>query len=307
VTRKVLQKTLEDWGHEVYVAESGEDAWELFRKQKLKFVIADWLMPGMDGISLCRKIRASGNSGYVYFILLTGMDKKENIVKGLDAGADDYVVKPFERDELHVRVRTGERILNLEKRLTEKNEKLYRLNLQLEELVRLDPLTEIGNRRSFYETILQVHHRASRYHRPYGIVMCDLDHFKAYNDTYGHLSGDEILKTAAHSIKECLRVSDHVFRYGGEEIVVVLPDQDLESSVAVAERMRQKIEALALEHKGSSHDIVTISCGTAAFDADDPESRWETTLDLADKALYEAKSSGRNKVCLHGNRPHEAV
>lgn len=299
VTKRLLRKTLEEWGHEVLEAGDGEEAWDIFQREKIKFVIADWLMPRMDGIDLCRKIRSSEASGYVYFILLTGMDKKENIVEGLETGADDYVVKPFERDELQVRVRTGERILNLEKRLTIKNEKLYRLNLKLETLIRLDPLTELGNRRSFYETILQIHHQAGRYRRCYGIVMCDLDHFKAYNDTYGHMPGDGVLKTVANAIKECLRMSDQVFRFGGEEIVLLLPDQDLDASTGVAERIRAKIEELGIEHRGNSPGIVTISCGVAAFDTDHPEERWETVLDLADKALYMAKSSGRNRVCVY--------
>jgi diguanylate cyclase (GGDEF)-like protein len=129
--------------------------------------------------------------------------------------------------------------------------------------------------------------------------MCDLDHFKAYNDTYGHMPGDGVLKTVANAIKECLRMSDQVFRFGGEEIVLLLPDQDLDASTGVAERIRAKIEELGIEHRGNSPGIVTISCGVAAFDTDHPEERWETVLDLADKALYMAKSSGRNRVCVY--------
>ncbi|MBI4690197.1 MAG: diguanylate cyclase [Nitrospirae bacterium] len=295
VSRKLLQKTLEDWGYEIITADNGQMALEIIIKENLKFVIADWLMPVMDGLTLCRMIR-SQHKGYVYFIMLTGKDKKEDIIEGLKAGADDYVVKPFDRSELQVRVRAGERILNLEKELTEKNESLQRLNIKLEELVRTDTLTGIGNRLSFYETIAKIHHRACRYAHSYGIIMCDIDYFKQYNDTYGHLAGDDILKKTAHTIKKNIRMSDEVFRYGGEEIVVVLPDQDRKTTMDVAEKIRAGIEALSIENREVERGILTISCGTSAFDMEKPDNRWEDILNEADHALYIAKSQGKNKV-----------
>jgi diguanylate cyclase (GGDEF)-like protein len=255
-------------------------------------------MPNIDGVALCRKIRSSQDAGYVYFILLTGKDKKEDIIEGLGAGADDYLTKPFDREELQVRVRTGERILNLEKALSEKNRELHMLNIKLEELIRLDPLMNIGNRRSFYETIQRIHHRASRYEHVYGVVMCDIDNFKSYNDTYGHIAGDSVLRSVANAIKQCLRISDDVFRYGGEEIVLVLPDQDLDSCVRVAERIRNNVEALQIEHKVNRHGVVTVSCGAAAFDMANSDGKWESVLELADRALYSAKEAGRNRVCV---------
>lgn len=298
VSRQLLQKTLGGWGHEIITAENGRKAMDIILNENLKFVIADWMMPVMDGLTLCRMIRSSSHAGYVYFIMLTGKDKKEDIIEGLKAGADDYVVKPFDWSELQVRVRTGERILTLEKELTEKNESLQRLNLKLEELVRLDTLTGVGNRLSFYETIEKIHHRACRYAQSYGIIMCDIDHFKLYNDTYGHLAGDNVLRRVASSIRRSLRMSDDVFRYGGEEIVVILPDQDLESTFIVAEKVRKDVEALSIENRGDGdHAVLTISCGASAFDMEKPENRWEDILDEADKALYKSKSAGRNKVC----------
>ena len=225
VSRKLLQKTLEGWGYEIITAENGQKALEIYEHQNVKFIIADWMMPEIDGLSLCRLIRSGKNKGYVYFIMLTGKDKKEDVIEGLKAGVDDYVVKPFDRSELQVRVRAGERILTLEKELTAKNESLQRLNLKLEELVRLDTLTGAGNRLSFYETVEKTHHRACRYAQFYGIIMCDIDNFKLYNDTYGHLAGDNILRRVADSIKRSIRMSDDVFRYGGEEMVITLPDQ----------------------------------------------------------------------------------
>ncbi len=298
VSRRLLQKTLEAWGYRVFPAENGREAWEIFQREDLKFIIADWVMPGMDGVTLCRKVRSSPAHGYVYFILLTGKDKKEDIVSGLDAGADDYVAKPFERDELKVRVRAGERIIKLERELSEKNDKLRLLNAKLEELAGIDPLLGIGNRRSFHTAIEKAHHRADRYAQGYSIIMCDIDNFKAYNDLYGHLAGDRVLKTIAHEIKKSVRVSDEVFRYGGEEIVIIsIPDRDLDGTVAAAERIRKGVESLAIEHKGSDRGIVTVSCGVAVHGGANEDLRWETMLDRADKALYDAKASGKDRVC----------
>lgn len=289
ISRRLLQKTLEEWGHEVLSSENGNEAWDVFQKENVKLVIADWMMPEMDGIELCRAIRTSESSGYVYFILLTGKDKKVDIVNGLDAGADDYVTKPFERDELKVRLRAGERIINLEKELTEKNK-------ILEELSLMDPLMGIGNRRSFYNTIEKMHDRAVRYGQGYGIIMCDVDFFKTYNDTYGHLLGDQVLKSVAKSVRLSCRTSDEIFRYGGEEIIVLLPGQDCDSTTLVAKRVREGIEKLNIEHKGSKNEILTISCGAAAFTDSDKMGKWEEVIDRADKALYKAKENGRNQV-----------
>ena len=196
-----------------------------------------------------------------------------------------------------MRVRAGERILTLEKELTEKNESLQKLNLKLEELVRLDTLTGAGNRLSFYETVEKTHHRACRYAQSYGIIMCDIDNFKLYNDTYGHLAGDNILRRVADAIKRSIRMSDDVFRYGGEEMVIIIPDQDINSTLTVAEKIREGIKSLGIEHKGTANGILTISCGVAAFDMEKLENRWEEILEDADKALYRAKSAGRNRSC----------
>ncbi len=292
ISRRLLKKTLDDLGYEVLSAEDGNKAWDIIQKENVKLVIVDWMMPGLDGIELCRKIRASQTSGYIYFILLSSKENNEDIVAGLDAGADDYVIKPFERAELKVRIRAGERIIHLEKELTDKNK-------VLEELVCTDPLTGIYNRRSFYRAIEQANDRALRYEQVYAMVMCDIDYFKSYNDMYGHLMGDEALKKVAGSIKDSCRNSDEVFRFGGEEIVVLLPEQDCESSVIAAEKIRKGVESLCIEHKGRDKDVLTISCGVAAFDKREGDSKWETVLNRADKGLYKAKSSGRNKVCAH--------
>lgn len=296
ISRRLLQKTLEEWGYTVIPADNGQKAWDIFVKEEIKFVIADWMMPGMDGIELCRKIRSLKKSGYVYFIILTGKDRKEDIIEGLAAGADDYLAKPFDREELKVRVKAGERIIRLEKELIEKNETLQILNKKLEELALIDPLTEIGNRRSFYESIKRSHHNACRYLQGYGLVMCDIDNFKAYNDTYGHIEGDHILITVADNIRKAVRLSDEAFRYGGEEFVVILKGQELDGSIVFAERIRTAVESLRIEHKGSEKGIVTISCGVEAFNESDKDNKWDVILSRADTALYIAKSEGKNRI-----------
>lgn len=299
VCRDLLQHILQGWGHSVLVAKDGEEAVGIIKKENVKFVIADWLMPVMDGLTLCRKVRSLKGTGYVYFILVTSRDRREDIIEGLNAGADDYVIKPLDSDDLRVRIRAGQRILGLEKELTEKNRRLLALNARLEELARIDPLMNIGNRRSFHETMDKVHHRACRYERSYGVIMCDIDNFKAYNDTYGHIAGDSVLRTIADSIKKTLRVSDDIFRYGGEEIVIILAEQNLDTAAIVAQRIRQDIEALRIEHKASERGIITVSCGVSAFDGECGDTRWEPTLERADKALYTAKTRGKNMVfCL---------
>ena len=296
VSRRLLQKTLGEWGYDIIPAENGQEAWDVFTKGDIKFVIADWLMPVMDGVTLCRKIRSSEGAGYVYFILLTGKDTKEDLIEGLDAGADDYVAKPFNREELKVRVEVGLRILRLEKELNDKNEKLKQFNVMLEELSKIDALSEIGNRRGFYASVQKAHQRAIRYSHTYSLIMCDIDHFKSFNDTYGHLKGDRILKMIARTIKNSIRMSDEVFRYGGEEFIIVLDGQGVEGSVKFAEKVRKSIEGLKIEHTGRSEGIVTISCGVECFKETDKDKEWDDLLNRADKALYRAKQSGRNRV-----------
>jgi diguanylate cyclase (GGDEF)-like protein len=296
VSRRLLRKMLEQWGYEVTSAKNGRDAWEIYQNDEFKYVVADWMMPVMDGLELCRKIRATNNKGYVYFILLTSKDKKADLIEGLEAGADDYVIKPFDREELKVRTRAGERILKLEKELMQKNEELGKLNVRLSEIAMIDPLLEIGNRRSFYNSIERAHYNAFRYSQKYGMIMCDIDNFKSYNDTYGHMKGDQVLKKVADAVSHGLRLSDNVFRFGGEEFVIVLPDQTLEGTVKVAERIRKAVEDLKIEHKCADSGILTISCGVASFTDTDRQEKWEDVLNRADQALYTAKESGRNQV-----------
>ncbi len=296
-SRELLVRTLEEWGFSVVQAVDGLDAWQMFESEPVKLIIADWKMPNLDGIELCRKVRSFGHAGYVYFILVSGSDTKEDLLRGLHEGADDYLIKPLEREELRARLRVGERLLTLERELNERTAKLIELNAELESLACIDPLMDIGNRRHFHDMMAKIHHRACRYEQGYGVVICDVDHFKRFNDTYGHLAGDEVLKKVARTMERTLRSSDEIFRYGGEEIVVVLPGQLMDSTLLVAERIRRSVESLGIEHGASSSGVFTLSCGVSVFDPETCKTGWEGVIDSADKALYRAKEQGRNRVC----------
>jgi diguanylate cyclase (GGDEF)-like protein len=295
VSRRLLQRTLEKWEYEVFAVEDGVEAFQVITEEDIGLVITDWMMPRMDGPTLCQKIRQELAESYVYILLLTARGQKEDIVQGLNAGADDYLTKPFDRDELRVRVRAGERLIQLERELIQKNHELQDLNERLSKMALIDPLMGIPNRHKFYHSIDTIHDRKRRYNEQYALVVIDVDRFKSYNDTYGHLSGDKILEEVGKAIRSVLRSSDEAFRYGGEEIVVILPHQGPEDSLKVAERIREKISSLNIDHKLNDPPIVTVSCGVAcSHNPSQDADLWEEVLDWADRALYEAKAAGRN-------------
>ncbi|GBD97721.1 MAG TPA: GGDEF domain-containing protein [Nitrospirae bacterium] len=191
----------------------------------------------------------------------------------------------------------GESFNNMMALLESKHKELGRLNEKLNELVHIDPLTQVGNRRSFQKRMENIHLLAIRYERPYSIILCDVDNFKLYNDTYGHQKGDDILTSIADTMKVSLRKTDEIFRWGGEEFVVILPEQNLSDALRVAENLRATVESLGLEHKSTDSGILTISAGVACNIAENVKYiSWETVLKQADDSLYKAKSAGRNRV-----------
>jgi two-component system cell cycle response regulator len=299
-TRRLLAAAVESFGHQVALAADGRQAWEMFTQGDFNFVITDWLMPGLDGLELCRRIRVSDRPSYVYVIIVTSCRGQEDFITGMSAGADDFIIKPLNRRELQVRMRAAERVLHLEGKLRERNQQLEAVNARLQRLSRLDALMQLGNRLAFEERITEFHHRALRYGDRYGVILCDVDHFKAYNDYHGHLAGDEVLRRIAGAIQQCLRGSDAAFRYGGEEVLALLPRQSFPEALRTAERLRAQVESLRLPRLDAwLSPWVTISCGVAAYPLEGQNSQdWETVIEWADQALYRAKAQGRNRVEL---------
>ncbi len=231
--RKILTKWIEDSDCTVSVATDGHEAWDILQKPKApQLLILDWNMPGIDGLELCRRIRESRRDPYQYILLVTSRDGKQDVVKGLDGGADDYLTKPFDVHELKARVRVGKRILVLQKELIQSRESM-RFHATH------DALTGIWNRGTILDLLEAELQRASRSGTSTAVMMLDLDHFKAVNDTYGHPSGDAVLEEIASRIGQAVRVYDYVGRYGGEEFLIVLPSCEKDLARHCAERIRR--------------------------------------------------------------------
>ena len=295
-SREIFEAAVVSLGHECVVAADGEEAWRLFETVDVDAVISDRMMPGMNGIELCRRIRACGRDTYTYFIFLTVFDKKADILSGMEAGADDYLLKPLDLDELKMRLLVASRVTSLHRQLSRQSVQLERLNRQLFDQSRTDPLTQLGSRLKLSEDLESITARADRYGHSCCAVMCDIDFFKAYNDSKGHLAGDEVLQAVARALMNAARSGDQVYRYGGEEFLILLPEQSLDAGLVAAERYRQAVEALAIPHDSNPTDnVVTISAGVALLSHSGGKSvaAW---LNEADAALYRAKQLGRNQV-----------
>ena len=297
VSRMILKKSIEKFGHECLTAEDGEKAWELFQNTpEVDVVISDWMMPGLDGIELCRRVRALDNGWYTFFVFLTALGDKEHLLEGMQAGADDYLAKPLDREQLQVRLIAASRVNSLHRQLNEQNAELEKLNTELFAASRHDTLTRLGNRLRLRADIEKLDVQVERYGHGYCAMLCDIDFFKQYNDTYGHLAGDEVLKKVAGVISENLRRGDMAYRYGGEEFLIILPEQTLGFASSAAERLRRHVEELAIPHEAKRlPGVMTISVGLAALSPGERKPV-EDLLKEADDALYGAKEAGRNRV-----------
>jgi diguanylate cyclase (GGDEF)-like protein len=294
-TRLLLSRALAGWGYDVVAACDGEEAWETLSREKMRMLVSDWEMPRLAGPALCRRIR-EGSMPYVYALLLTTHKEPARLVEGLDAGADDFIAKPFNPAELRARLGVGRRILGLQDDLAAKFEELERANAQLARIAGTDPLMNIGNRRSFEESIERVAAGALRERNSYGVLMVDVDHFKKVNDRYGHATGDRVLSAVAAALSNAKGHADEVFRYGGEEIVLVSPDQSGDGLRALGERLRLAIAELRIERAGEGAIGVTASFGAALGERG--EIPWGSVVEHADQALYCSKESGRDRVTL---------
>jgi diguanylate cyclase (GGDEF)-like protein len=285
-----LLRTLERIGHEVTVARDGEEAWRIIQNRQVPLLISDWMMPNLDGPELCRRIRASASDHYTFIILLTSRDRREDRLTGLRAGADDFLIKPPDPDELAVRLEIAERILAVHYQLALKN-------AQLVELATVDELTGTKNRRRFREDLELLFGQADRLDSPLSLIMFDLDHFKQYNDSFGHPAGDDVLHGSGSILRAVVRAHDVVARYGGEEFVVLLPATDAIEALEVAKRLRSAIACRPWPHRK-----ITASLGVATAGPDTGNAA--ALVDQADQALYHSKLSGRNQVnhykdCAH--------
>jgi two-component system cell cycle response regulator len=290
VSRRLLEAMLTKWGYEVTVTRDGVEAWEVLQgADPPSLAILDWMMPGLDGVEVCRKVRQGGQEPYIYLLLLTTKGRKENIIEGLDAGADDYLTKPFDPQELQVRLRTGMRIVTLQAEIIEAREAL---RVQATH----DALTGVWNRRAILEMLGTELVRSSRDDLPVAVAMADLDHFKRINDTYGHVAGDAVLREAVSRMRALLRPYDAMGRYGGEEFLVVLPGCTAQDAFRLAERLRIGISQEPMIIPGGTIEM-TGSLGVATNDTTAPLDAM-ALIQAADTALYRAKAGGRNRVEL---------
>jgi len=290
IHKRMLEKLLSQWGYQVRAVENGAEAVQaLVKDGSIQLVIADWMMPEMDGLELCREIRKRGSQPYIYFILLTAKDQHDDVVEGLDAGADDYVIKPVHHSELNARIRAAKRIIDLQNRLLEAQE---RLHIQATH----DALTGIWNRRAIFDALERELDRAERQDIPLAVALIDLDHFKQVNDTHGHLVGDEVLRETAQRIRGAVRSYDAVGRYGGEEFLVVAPECDAQRARDLAERIRQLLLESPIQTSGPAVPV-TLSLGVVYLEKGS-QAGINRVLSAADEALYEAKSGGRNQTIM---------
>ena len=296
LVRLVLAKAVSSTGHVAMPTDSGEGALRLVETSSVDVVVSDWMMPGMSGLELCRLIRARDAVEYVYFMLVTALDDSEHALAGIAAGVDDCLVKPVRPFDLKLRLMVAERVTDLHRRLAERQRGLERSNVDLAATARQDPLTGLGNRLKMAEDLEIFRSRRDRYHEPFGVALFDIDHFKSLNDAAGHLAGDKALRQVAAVIRRELREADMAYRYGGEELLVVLP-APVRRVAAAAERIRKAVEHAAIAHPGrpGPETVVTLSVGVAAAEGDH-----ESYLLAADAALYRAKSEGRNRMAVAG-------
>ncbi len=285
ISRRVLQSALIKWGYEVEIARDGEEAWAALRAADApRMAVLDWMMPGKDGLQICQDLRQRPDAPYVYAILLTAKGQQDDILLGLDSGADDYVVKPFNPNELRLRLRAGKRVLDLQAQL-----------IAAKESVRLhavrDPLTGLPNRLLFADRLAGAIASYARTQKPVAVMFLDLDHFKAINDSLGHNTGDELLKQVAQRLTGAVRADDTVARMGGDEFTFVLHEvQDAADAAKTAERVLSTI-AQPFELAGRNYNV-SGSIGISLYPQDGEDV--ETLVRNADAAMYRAKQHGRN-------------
>lgn len=291
VARMLMTRFLKKAGYEVDAVSNGAEALDKMTTRYYPMLVTDWEMPEMDGVSLCKAVRNMQLDGYVYALLLTARDSKEHIIAGLEAGADDYLIKPVHEPELIARLNAGRRILNLEHSLRAANQRNRIMSIT-------DALTGAYNRRYLMEQLPREFERCRRYAFPLSVLMCDIDHFKRINDARGHAAGDDVLQQFAARVQKSIRTnSDWMARYGGEEFLIVLPETDHQGGMTVAEKIRVLIADCPFATRAGDVDV-TASFGVASTGPSGPDIslKVEAMIKSADECLYQSKQEGRDRT-----------
>jgi two-component system cell cycle response regulator len=285
--RRLVMLFLRRAGYQTFECTTGEEARRVLREQPWDLAIMDRRLPDIDGMFLCHEIKSEPSLRNRYIIMLTGETDEADKVEGLDLGADDYITKPFQHQELLARIRAGKRIVDLQTELMESNKRLELLSIT-------DGLTKLYNHRYLQDELARAFEESMRYQRPLSLAIIDIDFFKKVNDTYGHAAGDDVLKSAARLFDDSIRSTDLAARYGGEEFAVMMPETELHDAISFAEKIRQLIESTPMKTQAGEVSV-TVSIGLSSV----PRSRIHSPKELivaADKALYRAKRGGRNQV-----------
>jgi len=316
----VVSRYLTKAGAKVLPVKDGESGLDLAIKRKPDIILLDILMPGLDGYETCCRLKANKETKDIPIIFMSALSETVNKIKGFDIGGVDYVTKPFQIEEVLARVEAHLALFRMRKKLEAQNLRLQQevakrkrieevlrkttaelemANRELHQLARLDGLTQIANRRQFDDYLTQEWWRYVRSKLPLSLILCDIDHFKWYNDIYGHQSGDDCLKQVAQKIRHVVRrTTDLVARYGGEEFAVILPDTNMDGAINVARDIQKAVYDLQIPHSRSESGYVTLSLGVACLIPGSRQSS-EELIAAADRALYEAKEKGRNRVCAY--------
>jgi two-component system cell cycle response regulator len=305
-SRVLLKAVASKLGHECLAAKDGSSAWELLATGGIDVLLTDWMMPGVAGPELCRRVRAELTGAYVYIVMITGLANPAEVLEGMSAGADDYLIKPVDPFAVQTRLVAAERVTVLHRQVVDFRAQLEQANLELLGQSLTDPLTGLPNRRRMEEDLARTHARSFRVNRPYGVALFDIDHFKLYNDHYGHLAGDEALRLVARCFDKATRAGEIVYRYGGEEFLLVTLDCNVDEAMAAAARICRVVTDAAIPHhaRPSLPPVVTLSGGVACW-TPGSSSSVPDLLHRADEALFRAKSAGRNRVHVAPVRPDD--
>lgn len=290
VSRRVLEEFLRKCGHQVMAVANGAQAWDALQgNDPPRVAILDWMMPELEGVEVCRRVRSLSGRAYTFLMLLTAQGQKQSLLAGLKAGADDYLPKPFDGEELRARLQVAERILRVQDELIAARDALHFQATH-------DLLTGVASRGATMDFLTREMARGFREQRTVGVVLADLDHFKRVNDQHGHLAGDAVLQEIARRMLKCTRAYDCVGRYGGEEFLIIFPSSKEEGAMRQAERIRTAMQSTPIQ-TAEGEIAVTISLGVAISEISRLQDASEL-LKVADAALYRAKAQGRNRVEL---------